>query len=143
MSSLIKGGFIILVSVLTTVSCTEETTTSDNNGGGGNNSCTASGTSGTVTVSWDANKETAVNSLGGGYIVYYSKTTGFNPADVGVNSKIVPYVSGANAPLSTTITTATSGSWFIRIAAKSTLNAPGSTAGSVSTASSQIKVCVQ
>jgi len=86
------------------------------------NNCSNSGSGGTVTVSWAANKESAVNTTGGGYVVYYSQASGFNSGDAGVNSKIVPYVTGASAPLSTTITTAKSGSWFIRVAAKSALN---------------------
>ncbi len=31
-----------------------------------------------VTLSWDANKETAVNSLGGGYKIIYARSAGFS-----------------------------------------------------------------
>lgn len=94
-----------------------------------------------ITVTWNANRETAVNTSGGGYIVYFSASTGFNPGDANVCSQAVPYVSGATAPTTTTIDPP-SGTWYVRVAATSSLNAPGSTGGSESTASSQTTVVV-
>ena len=94
-----------------------------------------------ITVSWDANRETAVNTSGGGYVVYFSKSTGFNPGDANVCSQDVPYVSGATTPTSTIIDPP-SGWWYVRVAAISQLNAPGTTGGSESAASSQTTVVV-
>lgn len=54
-----------------------------------------------VVVSWNANREAAVNSTGGGYRVYYSIDPNFR-AEV-TSSVDVPYVSGAEAPTSVTI----------------------------------------
>ncbi len=111
-------------------------------GGGGGGSSPSGGDGGDITVSWEANKETAVNTAGGGYIVYFSQSSGFNPGDTGVSSKSVPYVSGVASPTTTVITTPASGTWYIRIAAISRLNPPGSTGGSESVASSQVSVNV-
>ena len=107
-------------------------------GGGGGDGSSPSG--GDITVSWEVNKETAVNRAGGGYIVYFSQSSGFNPGDTGVSSKSVPYVSGVASPTTTVITVPVSGVWYIRVVAMSQLNAPGSTSGSQSAASSQVSV---
>jgi len=109
-------------------------------GGGGGGG--GGGNGGDITISWAANREAAVNTMGGGYIVYFSQSSGFNPGDAGVSSQTVPYVSGAAAPTSATITVATSGTWYVRIAAISLLDAPGSIGGSQSVASSQTSVNV-
>ena len=42
------------------------------------------------TVSWTANNETAVNASGGGYVVYYSQSSGFSPGDLDVCTQDVP-----------------------------------------------------
>ncbi len=95
--------------------------------------------SGNIQISWDANLETAVNSPGGGYKVYYSSNSGFNPGDVGVTEIDVPYSSGASAPTSV-LTPLNPGIYYIRIAAYSALNAPGASGGSVSTTTPQITI---
>ncbi|GMR21136.1 MAG: hypothetical protein BMS9Abin36_1735 [Gammaproteobacteria bacterium] len=107
-------------------------------GGGGATPVVCTGGSG-VTVSWTANKETAVNTSGGGYVVYFSQSSGFNPGNTNVCSQSVPYVSGSTAP-TTTVINPPSGTWYVRVAATSQLNAPGSTGGSESTASSELTV---
>ena len=94
-----------------------------------------------ITVTWAANKETAVNMAGGGYIVYFSASTGFNPGDANVCSQAVPYVMGALAP-TTTIIHPSAGTLYVRIAATSALDAPGTTGGSESVASAQTTVAV-
>lgn len=92
------------------------------NGGGGSVSAARSVT-GTVQVSWSANREAAVNRAGGGYKVYYSTTPGFDIATASVVD--VPYASGATAPISTTLTLA-SGTYYVKVVAYSVLNAAGS-----------------
>ncbi|MDH3310680.1 MAG: hypothetical protein OEM48_04090 [Gammaproteobacteria bacterium] len=90
-------------------------------GGGGGGG--GSGTTSSVQVSWTANRETAVNSPGGGYKVYYSSTAGFNIASANVID--VPYAAGAT-PTSTTLSLLT-GTHYIKVIAYSTLNPGGST----------------
>ena len=87
-------------------------------GGGGPQSINAA-----VQVSWVANREAAVNAAGGGYKVYYSKTSGFNVASASFVD--VPYVSGPTAPTTTTLTLS-SGTNFVKVVAYSTLNPGGS-----------------
>jgi major membrane immunogen (membrane-anchored lipoprotein) len=76
-----------------------------------------------VLISWSANRESSVNSPGGGYRVYYSTTPGFDISTA--NFVDVPYVSGPAAPTST-ILIASSGTDYIKIVAYSTLNGTGS-----------------
>ena len=95
-----------------------------------------------VTVSWDANRETAVNSPGGGYKVYSSTISGFNISDSGVSVVDAPYVSGALAPTSASVPLVKGATNYIRIAAYSALNPPGSSDGSQSLASNQISIAV-
>lgn len=90
-------------------------------GGGGGGGPPA--VSRSVQVSWTANRETAVNSPGGGYRVYSSRTTGFDIATASVVD--VPYSAGASAPTSTLITLLT-GTNFIKVVAYSALNPGGS-----------------
>jgi hypothetical protein len=92
-----------------------------------------------ILVSWDENPETAVNRSGGGYKVYYSTNSGFNPGDVGVTEIDVPYSSGESAPTSVLLSLST-GTYYIRVAAYSALNAPGASDGSISTATPQIAI---
>ncbi|MFP4611187.1 MAG: hypothetical protein ACLFQT_09210 [Thiohalophilus sp.] len=88
-------------------------------GGGGDSTPTES----TVAVSWDANRESGVNSSGGGYRVYHSTTSGF---DIGSADFVdVPYVSGSSAPTSTELTLS-SGTHYIKVVAYSALNPSGS-----------------
>ena len=95
----------------------------------------------TIQVSWNSNPETAVNRSDGGYKVYYSTNTGFTPGDGGVTEVDVPYVSGATAPTSVQFELL-SGTYYIRIAAYSALNAPETSAGSISSATTQTTLSV-
>lgn len=88
-------------------------------GGSGGN--TTPSTSHTVNISWTANRETAVNSAGGGYIVAINGQAPVN----------VPYISGA-AALTTTTLTLMSGSYSGTVTAYSALNPTGGTTGSMS-----------
>lgn len=75
----------------------------------------------TITIKWNANHETLVNTSGGGFRVYYSKSPGFSPNDPGVWMKDVQYVSGPQSPTSTTLTLE-NGTWYIRVCAYMDLN---------------------
>jgi hypothetical protein len=90
-----------------------------------------------IQVSWNGNPETAVNRSGGGYKVYYNSNSGFNPGDVGVTEIDAPYISGVSAPTSVLIGVG-SGTYYVRVAAYSSLNAPATSGGSISTATPQI-----
>lgn len=96
-------------------------------GGGGSSPPTLH----TVTISWTANLEVAVNRAGGGYTVNISGQPAID----------VPYVSGPLAPTSIT-TSLFTGNYTVTIVAYSALNPPGGTNGSVSAASSSITVNV-
>lgn len=99
-------------------------------GGGGGSSPPR--TAHIVTISWDANREAAVNSAGGGYKVGISGQG--TPIDV-------PYASGVwAAPMMTT--TLMSGNYSVTVTAYSALNAPGSTTGSTSVPSAKFKFSV-
>jgi hypothetical protein len=93
--------------------------------------------SGKIAISWDRNLETAVNRSGGGYKLYYSSISGFDSGDPGVTKINIAYKSGVAAPTSVLIPL-DPGTYYIRIAAYSDLNPPGSSSGSVSTLSPQI-----
>lgn len=101
--------YTLALSTLFIVSC---------GGGGGNPPAGGAGVPQTlnVTVSWAANKETKVNTTGGGYTVYYSQASGFNISDAGVSSITVPYAAGATSPTSTVISLS-SGTYYIRVVA--------------------------
>ena len=70
----------------------------------------------TVTISWDENHESLVNSPGGGYIVYCCRDPNFSLSDPGIVICDVPYESGLHSPTSATVTLV-SGTWFIKIVA--------------------------
>lgn len=76
-----------------------------------------------VKISWTANRETAVNSPGGGYRVYYASTPGFSPTEGTVIN--VPYTSAPLSPTSTVISLS-SGTYYFRVVAYSSLNSNGS-----------------
>lgn len=76
-----------------------------------------------VKVSWEQNRETAVNSLGGGYRVYYSTTENFNITNADVVD--VLYVSGPATPTSIIISLS-SGTYYFKVVAYSNLNPSGS-----------------
>jgi len=86
-------------------------------------------------ISWTANKETAVNSAGGGYKVYYSQTAGFNVQTASFVN--VPYQSGSATPNSVQLTNLTAGTWYFRVVAYSSLNG-----GSQSAPSAEISLVV-
>ncbi len=94
-----------------------------------------------ISLSWSANRETAVNNTGGGYSVYYSTTPGFGINDAGVTTVDVPYVSGAQAPTNT-IVSLTSGTYYFKVVAYSALNPPGSSGGSQSQPSTEMSIVV-
>lgn len=73
------------------------------------------GATGSITLSWTANKERGVNSNGGGYRVYYSRTPTVDPATA--VSVDVPFVNGELAPTTTTLTRLEPGPIYVRIAA--------------------------
>lgn len=83
---------------------------------------TGTGAPASVQVSWTGNRETTVNSPGGGYRVYYSSTPGFNIASANVID--VPFSGGA-VPTSTTLTL-TPGTHYVKVTAYSALNPGGS-----------------
>lgn len=85
-----------------------------------------------VELSWEANRESGVNSAGGGYRVYYSRNAGFDLDDARV--KDVAYEGGPTAPTAATLKLH-SGTWFIRVAAYSALNPEGSVPSSEITVS--------
>jgi hypothetical protein len=93
-----------------------------------------------IAVSWNANREKAVNMAGGGYLVYYSTSS---PVNTSTASYVdVPYVSGATAPTSTMITGLSCGKWYFAVVAYSALHPSGSSSGSRSIASSEVAVTV-
>lgn len=102
--------------------------------GGGGSSAPPMPTSHIVNLSWTANKETAVNSIGGGYQVAI-------PGKATIN---VPFPYGASGP-SATVTLMT-GSYTATVTAYSAMNpltglaAPGVTSSSLPSASLAINV---
>ncbi|QDK41513.1 hypothetical protein DOM21_08625 [Bacteriovorax stolpii] len=91
-----------------------------------------------VEISWSANHEKAVNQAGGGYRVYYSRTSSF---DVSTATYVdVPYAGGPLSPTSTVMTNLLKGSTFFKVVAYSSLNAPGSSSGSQSLPSVEFSV---
>jgi hypothetical protein len=95
----------------------------------------------TVTLTWNPNRETSVNTTGGGYKVYYSTNSGFNILDAGVSVVNVPFVAPPSAPTTTNLQLA-SGNYYFRVVAYSALNPPGGNSGSTSTPSNQIALTV-
>lgn len=78
-----------------------------------------------VRVSWQANREAAVNGDGGGYRLYYARTAGFDQADATVVN--IPYTAGAKAPTSTSLALGR-GIYYLRVRAYSALRPGGSVA---------------
>ena len=123
---------VILLATLVLASC---------GGGGSDSPPLVPPTLTIVNVSWDANRETAVNDIGGGYIVYYSTSTGFNITDAGVTIVDVPFVAPPTAPTSISLQLS-SGQYYFRIVAYSSLTAPWGSGGSTSAPSAQISLVV-
>jgi hypothetical protein len=92
-----------------------------------------------VQVSWAANRETAVNSQGGGYKVYYSPAPGFDIANA--KSVNVPFKSAPAAPTSATIQSLSSGTYYVKVVAYSALVGPSGSA-STSAPSAEVSVVV-
>jgi hypothetical protein len=92
----------------------------------------------TVEVSWTANREKSVNMAGGGYRVYYSRSSGF---DITTASFVdVPYVAGPTAPVVKNFTNLLYGTTYFKVDAYSSFNAPGSVTGSASLPSNEFSV---
>ena len=70
----------------------------------------------TVTISWDENHESLVNSPGGGYTVYCCENPNFALTDPDAIISEVPYESGSRSPTSTTFTLE-SGTWYVKVIA--------------------------
>lgn len=98
-------------------------------GGGGGSAPTP--TQHTVTISWAANREAAVNTTGGGYKVAIS----------GQPMIDVPYVSGPTTPTTATATLM-SGSYSVTVTAYSALIPPAGGTGSTSLPSSAFSFSV-
>ncbi len=84
-----------------------------------------------VTIAWDANRESGVNRAGGGYRVTVG---GAAPVDV-------PYVSGDRAPTSLVVKLAP-GTYAVTVVAYAALDARGGTTGSVSAPSDPFTLTV-
>lgn len=70
-------------------------------------------------VRWTASPEPEVNAPGGGYTVYYSQTKDFAYADAA--SVVVSYVSGPETATSALLPQLTSGIWYVKVVARSTM----------------------
>ena len=95
----------------------------------------------TVNVSWNVNRETAVNTTGGGYKVYYSTSSGFDITDTGVSVVDVPFIAPPTAPTSISLQLR-SGLYYFRIVAYSALILPWGSGGSTSVPSVQFSLLV-
>ena len=95
----------------------------------------------TVNISWNANRETAVNAIGGGYKVYYSTSAGFDITDADVSVVDVPFVAAPRAPTTLGLQLP-SGQYYFRVVAYSALTAPWGIDGSTSVPSAQISLVV-
>ncbi|MEA9358559.1 hypothetical protein SHI21_20145 [Bacteriovorax sp. PP10] len=91
-----------------------------------------------VQISWNANREKAVNKTGGGYRIYYSRTSGIDPASASYYD--VPYVAGPTAPVTKTLSNLLIGTTYFKVSAYSNLNAPGSTSGTMSDTSTEFSI---
>ena len=89
-----------------------------------------------IQVSWNANREAAVNTSGGGYRVYYATTAGLALTDPAVTKVDVPYLSGSTAPRSTTLSVESGHVYHFRVTAYSALNRIGQSGGTESQYSS-------
>ena len=83
-----------------------------------------------LQVSWAANRERGVNASGGGYRVYYGTQSGFSTA--GASFVSVPYVAGASAPTTATISGLSPGTYYVKVNAYSAQNPSGATSAQAS-----------
>ena len=90
-----------------------------------------------VTVTWNANREAAVNKAGGGYTVYYHTTSGEELNGTAVS---VPFVSGATAPTAAVLNLA-AGTYYVKVVGFSAI-ASGSSASSQSVPSTEVSITV-
>ena len=95
----------------------------------------------TITVSWDENREAGVNSVDGGYRVYYASAPGV--AVTGNTSFVqVPYVSGPKAPTSATISKLPAGDLYIKVVAYAKYNPHNVIGGAKSLESGEFKITI-
>ena len=94
-----------------------------------------------TTVRWDANHETAVNSPGGGYRIFFSKDSNADLANC--RTVDVPYVSGPLAPTTGVMDHISPGTYYVRVVAYSAMSPPGGTGGSASTPSAMAVITVE
>ncbi|MNL04399.1 hypothetical protein D3C87_1249670 [compost metagenome] len=94
-----------------------------------------------ATVSWDANRESGVNTAGGGYRVYYASSPNVATAS-NSNVVLVPYVAGPTAPTTATISNLPAGDWYIKVVAYSAYN-PGGSGAAKSSDSTEFKITIQ
>lgn len=87
-----------------------------------------------VSLSWQANREAAVNSAGGGYLLSIS-------GQAPINCPFSGYVPPCTSPTSVQVSLYT-GSYTVTVAAYSAVNGPGSTTGSRSAPSVPLTVVV-
>jgi hypothetical protein len=109
---------LIVLSALAVLSCKQDSATGSPNSGSlvnlglppspDSGSGAATGPSATtpfnVVLTWNANHEKAVNTTGGGYLIYQYHASGPGVSATFDQVISVPYVGGAAAPTTTTIT---------------------------------------
>lgn len=100
--------------------------------------CGSSPSATQLVLNWDANHESAVNSTGGGYRVYYAFSPGVNTATASFLD--VPYVSGSQAPTTVTLTNPVNGTYYFRVVAYSTFIPPSGSTIRRSSDSAEISV---
>jgi hypothetical protein len=76
-----------------------------------------------ITVSWNRNHAKSVNTIGGGYRVYYSSSSVINGSTSFID---VPYVSGEATPVTAKLPALSAGSYFVSVVAYSAKNPIGS-----------------
>lgn len=72
-----------------------------------------------VVVRWAPSPEAEVNAPGGGYTVFYSQTPRFAVETAAYVD--VDYVSGSTTMTAATLRKLTSGTWYIKVVARSTM----------------------
>ncbi|MNY44493.1 hypothetical protein D3C86_1795240 [compost metagenome] len=87
----------------------------------------------TVGITWDQNKETGVNTSGGGYRVYIGNVSGFDLSEAPYFDVTYDSVAAAT-PLTTKITTLMPGTYYLKVA--------GFSAQGLGVASSEVTVSV-
>jgi hypothetical protein len=69
-----------------------------------------------VTIAWVPNGELAVNSVGGGYTVYYSKISGFD-VDSATETVEITYDSSLGYTPYSFVRSLDSGTWYVKVKA--------------------------